>query len=89
MNIETHQVDPGYHSYQLEPHYVQLLLYYGVLQHNFKLSNDRVNIRLLYSEVSAARRTDGSSVLPQALPGSHHLPQPAGSRFFRNSQGRF
>lgn len=34
MNIETHQVDPGYHSYQLEPHYVQLLLYYGVLQHN-------------------------------------------------------
>ena len=50
MNIETHQVDPGYHSYQLEPHYVQLLLYYGVLQHNFKLSNDRVNIRLLYSK---------------------------------------
>jgi hypothetical protein len=48
--IETHQVDPGYHSYQLEPHYVQLLLYYGVLQHNFKLSNDRVNIRLLYSK---------------------------------------
>lgn len=50
MNIETHQVDPGYHSYQLEPHYVQLLLYYGVLQHNFKLSNNRVNIRLLYSK---------------------------------------
>ena len=50
MNIETHQIDPGYHSYQLEPHYVQLLLYYGVLQHNFKLSNDRVNIRLLYSK---------------------------------------
>ena len=50
MNIETHQVDPAYHSYQLEPHYVQLLLYYGVLQHNFKLSNERVNIRLLYSK---------------------------------------
>ena len=50
MNIETHQTDPSYHSYQLEPHYVQLLLYYGVLQHNFKLSNDRVNIRLLYSK---------------------------------------
>ena len=50
MNIETHQMDPSYHSYQLEPHYVQLLLYYGVLQHNFKLSNDRVNIRLLYSK---------------------------------------
>ena len=50
MNIETHQVDPEYHSYQLEPHYVQLLLYYGVLQHNFKLSNNSVNIRLLYSK---------------------------------------
>ena len=50
MNIETHQVDPDYHSYQLEPHYVQLLLYYGVLQHNFKLSNNAVNIRLLYSK---------------------------------------
>ena len=30
LNIETHQADPSYHSYQLEPHYVQLLLYYGV-----------------------------------------------------------
>ncbi len=50
LNIETHQMDPSYHSYQLEPHYVQLLLYYGVLQHNFKLSNERVNIRLLYSK---------------------------------------
>ena len=60
MNIETHQVDPGYHSYQLEPHYVQLLLYYGVLQHNFKLSNDRVNIRLLYSKY---RPQDGLMVV--------------------------
>ena len=50
MNIERHQANPAYHSYQLEPHYVQLLLYYGVLQHNFKLGNDRVNIRLLYSK---------------------------------------
>ncbi len=50
MNIETHQADPTYHSYQLTPHYVQLLLYYGVLQHNFKLSNNLVNIRLLYSK---------------------------------------
>ena len=60
MNIENHQVDPGYHSYQLEPHYVQLLLYYGVLQHNFKLSNDRVNIRLLYSKY---RPQDGLMVV--------------------------
>ena len=50
MNIETHQPNPNYHSYQLEPHYVQLLLYYGVLQQNFKLSNNAVNIRLLYSK---------------------------------------
>ena len=50
LNIETHQADPSYHSYQLEPHYVQLLLYYGVLHHNFKLSNNLVNIRLLYSK---------------------------------------
>ena len=60
MNIENHQVDPAYHSYQLEPHYVQLLLYYGVLQHNFKLSNDRVNIRLLYSKY---RPQDGLMVV--------------------------
>ena len=50
LNIETHQADPSYHSYQLVPHYVQLLLYYGVLQHNFKLGNNLVNIRLLYSK---------------------------------------
>ena len=50
MNIESHQAHPEYHSFQLVPHYVQLLLYYGVLQHNFKLGNDRVNIRLLYSK---------------------------------------
>ena len=50
LNIESHQADPNYHSYQLTPHYVQLLLYYGVLQHNFKLSNNLVNIRLLYSK---------------------------------------
>ena len=50
MNIETHQADPSYHSYQLTPHYVQLLLYYGVLQHNFNQGNNLVNIRLLYSK---------------------------------------
>ena len=39
---------------------MQLLLYYGVLQHNFKLSNDRVNIRLLYSKY---RPQDGLMVV--------------------------
>ena len=42
---------PGNHgSMQLEPHYVQLLLYYGVLRYNFQLGNDRLDIRLLYSK---------------------------------------
>ena len=50
LNIESHQADPNYHSFQLVPHYVQLLLYDGVLQHNFKLGNNLVNIRLLYSK---------------------------------------
>ena len=39
---------------------MQLQLYYGVLQHNFKLSNDRVNIRLLYSKY---RPQDGLMVV--------------------------
>ena len=47
---------PGEHgSYQLEPHYVQLLLYYGVLQQNFHLGFDRVNLRLLYSKYPAQK----------------------------------
>ena len=50
INIETHQSNPQHRGFQLEPHYVQLLLYYGVLHHNFKLSNNLVNIRLLYSK---------------------------------------
>ena len=42
---------PGGHgSMQLEPHYVQLLLYYGVLRYNFQLGQDRLDIRLLYSK---------------------------------------
>ena len=42
-------------SFQLEQHYVQLLLYYGVLRYNFDLPADRVDIRLLYSKYPAAR----------------------------------
>ena len=33
-----------------EAHYVQLLLYYGVLHYNFHLSADQLDIRLLYSK---------------------------------------
>ena len=42
-------------SFQSEPHYVQLLLYYGVLQRNFNLDFDRLNLRLLYSRYPAAQ----------------------------------
>ena len=38
-----------YGSFQKEEHYVQLLLYYGVLLHNFRLPNNRADLRLLYS----------------------------------------
>ncbi len=36
-----------------EDHYVQLLLYYGVLRYNFHLSANQVDIRLLYSKYAA------------------------------------
>lgn len=38
-------------------------------------------------QVSAARRTDGGSVLPKALQGGHRIPQPARCRLLRDSQG--
>ncbi|MCD8297651.1 MAG: AAA domain-containing protein [Prevotella sp.] len=48
-NIETGR--KGNHgSTQLEPHYVQLLLYYAVLRYNFNLNHDKTNIKLLYSK---------------------------------------
>ena len=37
------------HGLQLESHYVQLLLYYGILRYNFKKSDNQVDTRLLYS----------------------------------------
>ena len=36
-----------------ESHYVQLLLYYGILRYNFHLPADKVDIRLLYSRYPA------------------------------------
>ena len=39
-----------YGSYQKEEHYVQLLLYYGVLRQNFHVGNHQTDIRLLYSK---------------------------------------
>lgn len=49
LNIENGHPNE-YGSFQLEPHYVQLLLYYGVLKYNFNLGNNAVDIRLLYSK---------------------------------------
>uniref|UniRef100_A0AB33JAS6 AAA domain-containing protein n=1 Tax=Prevotella sp. GTC17259 TaxID=3236795 RepID=A0AB33JAS6_9BACT len=39
-----------YGSFQKEDHYVQLLLYYGVLRQNFNLGSNKTDIRLLYSK---------------------------------------
>lgn len=39
-----------YGSFQKEDHYVQLLLYYGVLRQNFNLRSNKTDIRLLYSK---------------------------------------
>ena len=38
-----------------EEHYVQLLLYYGILRYNFGRSDNQVDIRLLYSRYPAER----------------------------------
>ena len=48
-NIER-QMPNEFGSYQKEDHYVQLLLYYGVLLQNFRLSPSNIDARLLYSK---------------------------------------
>ena len=40
---------------QKEDHYVQLLLYYGILRYNFGRTDSQVDIRLLYSRYPAAQ----------------------------------
>ena len=40
---------------QKEEHYVQLLLYYGILRYNFGRTDSQVDIRLLYSRYPAAK----------------------------------
>ena len=42
-------------SKQLETHYVQLLLYYGILRYNFHVSRSKTDIRLLYSRYPASQ----------------------------------
>jgi len=53
MKIEYQSHDN--HGLQLENHYVQLLLYYGVLHYNFGLSDRQVDTRLLYSRYPASQ----------------------------------
>ncbi|MBR1687787.1 MAG: AAA family ATPase [Prevotella sp.] len=52
-NFHIERPQPGQKGLQLENHYVQLLLYYGILRQNFHLAPDRVDIRLLYSRYPA------------------------------------
>ena len=42
-------------SLYVEKHYVQVLLYYGVLRHNFDLHDRNIDVRLLYSKYEADR----------------------------------
>lgn len=42
-------------SKQLETHYVQLLLYYGILRYNFHVNRSKTDIRLLYSRYPASQ----------------------------------
>lgn len=53
MKIEYQSHDS--HGLQREDHYVQLLLYYGILHYNFGKSDSQVDIRLLYSRYETAR----------------------------------
>ena len=43
------------HGLQMENHYVQLLLYYGMLRYNFGKSDTQVDTRLLYSRYPASQ----------------------------------
>ena len=53
MKIERQSHDA--HGLQREDHYVQLLLYYGILRYNFGKSDAQVDTRLLYSRYESAR----------------------------------
>ena len=54
MNIERGTKNAA-GSMQLESHYVQLLLYYGILRYNFHVKRSKTDIRLLYSKYPAAQ----------------------------------
>ena len=52
MSLER-GIPSGSQALQKEDHYVQLLLYYGILRYNFGRSADKTDIRLLYSRYPA------------------------------------
>ena len=53
MKIERSSTGTEHASLHKEDHYVQLLLYYGILRYNFDKGSDQVDIRLLYSRYPA------------------------------------
>ena len=53
MKIERQSHDT--HGQQQESHYVQLLLYYGILRYNFGRTDQTVDTRLLYSRYPASQ----------------------------------
>ena len=53
-NGEAGSEERGYGLHK-EEHYVQLLLYYGILRYNFGRSDSQVDIRLLYSRYPAEK----------------------------------
>lgn len=53
MKIERQSHDS--HGLQREDHYVQLLLYYGILRYNFGKTERQVDTRLLYSHYPASQ----------------------------------
>ena len=52
---KNYGIERGATTYQKEDHYVQLLLYYGILRYNFGRTDTQVDIRLLYSRYPAAK----------------------------------
>ena len=52
-NMKIERLSHDAHGLQREDHYVQLLLYYGVLRYNFGLRNSFVDTRLFYSRYPA------------------------------------
>lgn len=52
-NIERALASSSQSAHHKEDHYVQLLLYYGILRYNFGRTDNQVDIRLIYSRYPA------------------------------------